>query len=358
MSQAQVFQSFNEQLACIADAGIPLDEGLRLIARETRSRKGRSAIERVVTGLEHGEDMSAAFAREAGSFPELYHRVIEVGVRSGRMSQVLISFGRHLSLIARFRSQLWRSMAYPIVCLVMLLLVATFLALGPIPILAGTAKSFAFPSIRTFSRTSYYGDSMQLSIITAVAPAVPYVCAAVLLVLVLLPVLWYLLGKMKLQSRFTEGVLFRIPLIGGVLSTAALARWCDALAICTEAGMNLPESIELSGKLLGYPRFTADSKEMVEALQSGAPLTLTPGGQWRQVTPSIRMALQLAAERQDLPHTARALAEMYQQQAERRAVGVGAILSPALLIVIALMIAVVLGALMVPLVQVLRTFML
>ena len=44
MSQAEVFQSFNEQLACIADAGIPLQEGLRLIAQETRSRKGRNTL--------------------------------------------------------------------------------------------------------------------------------------------------------------------------------------------------------------------------------------------------------------------------------------------------------------------------
>ena len=129
------------------------------------------------------------------------------------------------------------------------------------------------------------------------------------------------------------------------------------MAICTAAGVDLTESLDLSGKLVGYPRFVADSQEMVEALRSGMPLTLLSGSRWRIVTPSVRMALQLASERQDLPHTARALSDLYQQQAERRAAGVGAILSPVMLITIALMVAVVLGALMVPLVQLLRVFM-
>lgn len=358
MSQAQVFQALNEQLACIADAGVPMQEGLRLVAHEVRSRTMRRAIDQVVQDLENGKDLADAFKGHGGIFPELYHQVIRAGVASGRMSLVLIAFGRYLAAQERVKRQLWQAVAYPLVCIVVLMLVATFLALGPIPMLA----SFADPPISPFTFRPMgspgpgapWLTTIRLSFILAAARVVPWVCAAVLALFVMAPVVWWALGRKQKQTVFADAVLARVPLLGRAMVCGVVARWCEALAVCTDAQMELGEAIVVAGRLAGWPRVQADSADMAGALRDGATLRLSAGAPWRIIPPAVRMSLQLAAERQDLPHTARALAELYQRQTETRAAAILTIVPPLLLLLIAALVLTVIGALIAPLITVLQ----
>ena len=354
MSQAQVFQALNEQLACIADAGVPMQEGLRLVAHEVRSRTMRRAIDQVVQDLENGKDLADAFKGQAGIFPELYHQVIHAGVASGKMSLVLIAFGRYLAAQERVKRQLWQAVAYPLVCIVVLMLVATFLALGPIPILASLADPQM--GVGLFSRTSPATPwlvTVRISLLLSAARIVPWVCAAVVALFVLAPVVWWALGRKQKQTVFTDVVLARMPLLGRAMVCGVVARWCEALAVCTEAQMELGEAIVVAGRLAGWPRVQADSADMAAALRNGATLRLGEGAPWRIIPPAVRMSLQLAAERQDLPHTARALAELYQRQTETRAAAIITIVPPLLLFLIAAMVLTVIGALIAPMITVL-----
>jgi type II secretory pathway component PulF len=115
--------------------------------------------------------------------------------------------------------------------------------------------------------------------------------------------------------------------------------------------MDLPQSLTLAGNLVGWPRAQADSSDMAAALASGSTLCLNQDQPWRIIPPSVRMALELGSERQNLPHTARTLATMYQNEAESRAAAMGAILSPLMLLLIALLILIVLAGLMTPIVR-------
>lgn len=356
MSQAQVFQTLNEQLACIAEAGVPLEEGLRLIAREVRSRRLRSAIDQVVRDLESGQDPSAAFARQSALFPELYHQIMQVGVQTGRMSQVLLLFGRHLALVQRLKRQLWQASAYPLICFAMLLVIATFLALGPIPVLGAFTSPGFIRVYRPMPMSTTPSSSADLpffvaQIILPAASLMPWICGSILALLVLWIPAWWLLGRMGKQAAVTDRILSRLPLLGPILRRSALARWCDVLHIAADAGVDLPQAITLAGRLVGWPRLTADCRDMTAALESGSTLRLPAGDTWRIIAPSDRLVLQMGAERNDLPAAARTLAEMYQREAESRAAAFSAILSPLLLLAVALLMLIVLASLMLPIVM-------
>ncbi len=361
MSQAQVFEAFNEQLACMAEAGVPLEEGLRLIAKETRSRRARGAIAAILADLNRGENLSQAFARQTGVFPDVYHRVIDVGIRSGKLSHVLVAFGRHLALIERMKRQLWQSLAYPVVCLIVLLVVAVLLSIGPIPVLANMADPTQ-PQIYTGRwneppPADLSFAPLRIRAVMLFAELVPWVAGAILLALILMPLAWYGLGLARAQAAVTDAILSRVPMLGPVLRQSALAQWCNAVAISTEAGMELSGAIEMAGDLVGWPTIALDSKEMAQALRQGGTLALAEDGSWRRIPPATRQTMQFAVEKQDLPRTARTLANMHEQQAQQRATALNAVLAPAMLLVIALMVASVLGAIMIPIVRLLNSLM-
>jgi type II secretory pathway component PulF len=233
----------------------------------------------------------------------------------------------------------------------MLLFVATFLAVGPIPVLSHITSD---PHLHTFT-TGYPQRGFPIpdlsSFVTHIALFIPWICGAILLLIALMAPAWWLMGRLGLRANITDAFLSRIPLLGPVLWRSALARWCNAVHIATDAGLDLPQSIDLAGKLVAWKRLQQDSSDMIHALAAGQPLQDSAITTWRIIPPSVRIALQLASERHDLPTAARTLGEVYQHEAESRAAALSGILSPILLIMIALLILFVIGGLLSPLVR-------
>ena len=76
------FVLFNQQLASIAKAGIPLERGLRELSHDIASPKMRRLIEEIATDLEAGMDIQEAFEKRQRDLPPLYGRILKAGVLS------------------------------------------------------------------------------------------------------------------------------------------------------------------------------------------------------------------------------------------------------------------------------------
>ena len=124
---ADDFIAFNQQLAHLTSAGLPVEQGLRLIAQDMRSGRLAATIRRVSEELERGRTLAEAFEAHRGKFPTLYARIIDAGVKSANLPGVLLNLGRHLDLVHRLRAALWRAAAYPLVVLFAVALVMLFL---------------------------------------------------------------------------------------------------------------------------------------------------------------------------------------------------------------------------------------
>ena len=92
------FLLFNQQLASITRAGIPLERGLRELAQDISSKSMRQLIEDIAADLEAGMPIEEAFAKREKHFPPLYGRILKAGVETGRLSEMLTSLNRHLEL--------------------------------------------------------------------------------------------------------------------------------------------------------------------------------------------------------------------------------------------------------------------
>ncbi|MCK5173499.1 MAG: type II secretion system F family protein, partial [Planctomycetes bacterium] len=85
------FLMFNQQLASITKAGIPLEKGLRELAKEAGSRSMRKLITDIVSDLEQGLPIDTAIEKRQKYFPALYGRILKAGVETGRLSEMLTS---------------------------------------------------------------------------------------------------------------------------------------------------------------------------------------------------------------------------------------------------------------------------
>jgi type IV pilus assembly protein PilC len=91
---------------------------------------------------------------------------------------------------------------------------------------------------------------------------------------------------------------------------------------------------------------------MIAAVNSGHPLSAA--GTPKILPPTVIAAMEMSADRGDLPITLRAMAQMYQEQAELRLETIQAILTPILLVVMGLAIGALMVAMFAPLLSVLN----
>jgi len=337
--RGDAFIAFNQQLAHLTKAGLPVERGLRLIADDIHSGKLARTISEVAAELEAGTPLAQAFEKYQDKFPSLYGRLIDAGVRSGNLPGVLFSLGRHMDTEQRLRATLWRTLAYPIMVIIGLVLVMLFISIAVIPQI----------------RSVYEGFHLKLPGVTvvllAVGRAMPYIAAVVIGLIVITPILWALLRLARQDRKAIELLILPIPMVGPVLRFSLVARWLDAARIATDAGMDLPSAIALASDATGSPGITRDGQSMIEVINAGKPLS---GAPTRVVPTTVPAAMEFAAGHHDLPTALATLSDMYVRQSELRMQMIPTTVTPLAVIFIALMVGFVVAGLFAPLLSLIQ----
>jgi type IV pilus assembly protein PilC len=335
------FVAFNQQLAQLTEAGLPIEHGLRLIAQDMRSGRLATTIREVASELERGTPLPEAFERHKGRFPPLYGRLVEAGIRSGNLPGLLLSLGRHLELVARMRGMIWRAAAYPLMVLAGLGVVVVFLSIAVIPQFRLIFQDFGvtLPKLTQFILTT--------------PDWLPQTAIAIVVAIVGLIVLSQVLRTMGWGRAVVDAAVLPVPLIGPVLKRNLIARWCDAMKVAVEAGLDLPAAIALAGDAVGSPALRRDGQTLVDALHRGQPLDAIDR-RHALLPATVVAAIELGAAHHDLPRTLETLSRMYQQQAELRVNLLPAILTPLLIVLIAVVVGLVVLALFAPFIALLQ----
>lgn len=336
------FLAFNEQLAAMTRAGLPVERGLRLIAHEMRDKRMAQTIRDVADEAERGTPLGEAFNKHRGKFPPLYGKLIDAGVHANNLPAMLLSLGRHMSLVRRLRAALWNALAYPAVVLLATFFVAVFI---------GTT---IFPGYEKL--ISDFNFDIELPILTRVimkigahATAIAVVSCAVL---VLLPLIWYALRKSRLDGYVTDGIGLQLPLLGHVLRHGMIARWCDAVRLGVIGGFDLPEAIRVADEAIGSPALAHDGKRLVSAITSGMNLGDARGT--LVIGESVAAPLDIAIRTNNLAQTLEMLSDLHERQAEGRIAVIITVLPAILLAVMSVVIGTIIFATFMPMMELLR----
>jgi type II secretory pathway component PulF len=329
------FLSFNQQLTHLTTAGLPIEHGLRLIAQDMRTGGLRATVQQVASELESGTPLDQAFEKHRDKFPPLYARLVAAGVATSNLPGMLLSLGRHMEMIYRLRAMLWRVFAYPAMVLIALGMVLLFLTVGIIPQFEKIFRDFGtrLPALTLF--------------LLSTTKWMPFVLLGLALLVVLIAILWQVAKATGHDRAVVDLFVVPMPLIGPVIRRNMIARWCDATRLGVEAGLDLPRAIELAGDAVASPRLKRDSDEVIGAINSGK----TPDaviGSTRLLPATVTAAMTLGQQNNDLPRTLATLSEMYQQQAETRLNLVPGVLTPLLIVLMAVLIGMVILGLFLP----------
>lgn len=334
------FLLFNQQLASITKAGIPLERGLRELAQDVSSKSMRKLIDEVASDLEAGMSIDDAFEKRASHFPPLYGRILKAGVETGRLSEMLTSLNRHLELAGHTRRIIFEAVSYPAVILVLASIIITFVFIYVIPQFQEILTEMVGGRLNPIT-------TLMLGLARNIVP----LWVGVGIVVALLVGGFVLLSASPGGRRFKESLLLRVPVIGRLYHHSVLSRMAEAMAMLVGAGCDMPECLRLSAAAAGSEKLLRDSERLAQQIEQGQNI-MEAGHAARMLPRLFLYSAQLGAQRNELQDNLYSLGDMYADQAQAGQSRLQALLLPLMVIVVGGFLAFAILAMFLPIVQV------
>jgi type IV pilus assembly protein PilC len=145
------FSFFNQQLAAMLRDGIPLEGALKRLCAEMRHGALRDELQKLEADLARGTPIAEAL--KGRQLPELYKRMVMVGVKSGDLPGALTMLAEYFQQQENLWTRMKGLMVYPLIVLIMAFLLSCFLAyiLGAfiwnnLESLVGSSSTLAVPA--------------------------------------------------------------------------------------------------------------------------------------------------------------------------------------------------------------------
>src|SRR5205085_1863192 len=206
------FLLFNQQLAALIRAGIPILQSIAMLRRRATSARLRSLLGDVEEKIRGGMALSAAFAAQGPVFPRIYTASILAGERSGALDDVLNRYNAYMRRGVEVRRKIRGALAYPIFLLCASGGMVTFLTLYVVPRM----------------QRLFEGFNQNLPFITTVVVGISGWTAAnifwfgpLLLALVAVLVFW---SRTPAGQIFVDRVLLHVPIAGQLIRQLAIAQ--------------------------------------------------------------------------------------------------------------------------------------
>jgi len=335
------FLLFNQQLASITKAGVPLERGLRELAEDIDSRSMRKLIDEVASELEAGKPIEEAFEKRQKRFPPLYGRILKAGVETGRLSEMLTSLNRHLELANHTRRIIFEALGYPAVVLVLAAVVISFVFMYIIPqfqpILLEMTDGANLPGL----------TQVFLGMARNVIPfwiSVGCIIGAIVLIMAMF-------SSFPAGRRIKESLFLKVPIMGRIYYASLLSRMAEAMAMMVSAGCDMPTCLRLAADSTGSEKLVFESNMLADQVEQGNSI-LEAGQFCRVISRLFLYSVQLGTQRNELQDNLYSLGQMYSEQARYGQARLQAVLLPMMVICVGGIIAMCVLAMFLPMIKI------
>lgn len=328
---------FTRQLSTLAQVS-PLEEALRTLSRQTEGGPARAVLANTHMGVMEGRRLADAMAAEPRSFPPLYRAMIAAGENSGSLPVILERLSRLLERQAAIRSKVITAVAYPAVLAAFAVLVVVALMVLVVP--------------RVVEQFDTVGQTLPLltRIVIGISDLLAHWGWLIALLLVLAGLgAWWILQREGPRARF-DAALLRLPVLGRLIRDLHAARMARTLATMVASRLPLLDGLALTAQTVHNRVLRRASENIVEAIRGGGSLSaaLRRAG----VFPPLLVYLAASGESAGrLDEMLERAADYLEQEFDTFTSAALAMLEPVIIIAMGGVVAVIILAILLPIMQ-------
>jgi type IV pilus assembly protein PilC len=321
------FLVFNQELATLLKAGLPLVQSLDILRRRAPDPQFRATLDDVHQRVRSGTSLSDAFEAQ-GQFSGVYTASLMAGEKSGSLEQVIRRYVQHVKVLASARSHMISALIYPVI----LVLLSS--------VVVGLIVFKVVPEFADFYNQVGHGAELPLSTRIVVAVSTRLAGSAGLLLvataaIVAAVVLWF--RQPAARTRLHAAIL-RLPYLGALAQRFATAQTSRTLATLLGGGIPLVTALDVAARAAGNRAIGAGLTVVARQVREGASLAGSLADQHLFPHVAIEM-VEVGESTGALADMLNSIADFYDEENETSLTRFSNVIQPALLVVMGVVIA-------------------
>lgn len=326
---------FTRQFATLIGAGLPLAQALRTVSEQTENKKMRSVVDDILASVESGSSLKDAFSKFPDVFDKVYLALIAAGEMSGTLDESLRRVATQQEKDAAMMSKIRGALTYPIIVLVVIGLVMTFMMVQVVP------------QVKQLYKDMHQELPFATQILIGISD---FIINFWWLVLVGIGVAGYFFRQyLKTESgiKFAANFKLNVPLFSPLFRKLYMARFARTGQLLLSTGVALLDMLNICGDAMNNIIVKKSIDEAGKLVQSGKSLSESLKGK-DYILDMVPQMINIGEQSGKIDEMLGKTAQVYEDELDEQIKAISTLIEPILMVVMALMAGGLIGAILFP----------
>ena len=330
---------FTRQLSTIVSAGLPLLQGLDILAEQTDNATFAGVITQLGQDVEGGLSFSEALRKYPRAFPDIYVSMVRAGEAGGDLDGVLLQLADYMEAMEDLKRRIKSAMTYPVVAFSMIFLIAAGLVYWVVPQFAEIFASFGreLPAPTRILIQASEGMRSWKSLV---------VIAGVIGLVIAIKVYAKTPG-----GRYTvDAFKLRLPVFGSLIRKVSISRFTRTLSTLTHSGVAILQALEIVERTAGNEVFARAVRLAGDSVRSGDTLA-DPLARSEQFPAMVTRMIAVGEKTGALEQMLSKISDFYDSEVKATVDSLTSLIEPILIMMMGLVVGSIVVALFMPILQ-------
>jgi len=332
----QEFLVFNQELATLLKAGMPLVQSLDILRERVSNPAFKVVLDGVYEKVKAGTSLSEAFGAHADIFPAVYSASLTAGERSGNLDAVIRRYVAYEKLIGAVRSRTISALIYPAILVTMMVGLIGIIVLRVVPAFSGFYASFDRELPLSTRMIVGLSDTLLANFWPLVMTGLAIVVAAAA---------WI---RHPGQRARLDHILLTLPWAGATVRKFSTSQLARTVATLLGGGIALVNALEIAGSAMTNRHLAVEIQGVTRRVQEGESFASALRARAVFTDVAIKM-VEVGESTGALQEMLNSLADFYDEEIETEVARFITLIEPLILVVMGVVIAAVVLALYMPL---------
>ncbi len=313
---------FTRQLATMLKSGVPLLQAFDIVGKGHDNPAVARLLLDIKTDVETGSSLEQAFRKYPLFFDDLFCNLIGAGEQAGILDSLLDRLATYKEKIQAIKSKIKSALFYPVSIIVIAFVITAVIMIFVIPAFKEMFKNFGAdlpaPTLVVMAMSDFF-VTWWWAIFGSIGGGLYWFL--------------YTLKRSKTLQHAMDRVMLKLPIFGGLVRKATIARWTRTLSTMFAAGVPLVEAFDSVAGAAGNAVYYDATKAIQREVTTGSSLTVAM--QNTNVFPS--MVLQMVAigeEAGSIDSMLSKVADFYEAEVDDAVEALSSLMEPIIMVVL------------------------
>ncbi|MCP4578436.1 MAG: type II secretion system F family protein [Deltaproteobacteria bacterium] len=251
---------FTRQFSTMIDAGLPLVQGLTILAEQMENKTFKGILKTVVSDVEGGASLAESLQKHPKVFDSLFVNLVAAGEVGGILDTILQRLATHIEKAQKLKARIKSAMTYPAIVVAIAILVISVIMIFVIPVFESMFAEFgsALP----------LPTQIVVNISRFTKGNVHYMIGAV----IVLFIVFKKFKSTKVGRKKVDTVMLKLPVFGSLLKKVAVASFTRTLGTMIASGVPIISAMEIVAKTSGNVVLEEVILDVRSSIAEGQPI--------------------------------------------------------------------------------------